>query len=420
MKWRGARRWAAIVGLVALAGLAVFGATARAEKQRIGTDFHVFWQAGYDFSHRLVMYHPLPGARKFNYPPFAAQVFQVLSLFPLRTAAWLFYLLSVGLIVVAAAVSRDIITRLEPDRPIGRLPLILALACSLNFLLSNLNMVQVNLLIFVMCLLGVRGVIDRRDWTAAGWIVAATAIKLTPLFFVMWLLIRGTRRTWAAVALAGGLCLVLPIIQRGWHQGWADLSLYYRTFLQAYAAGTVIPDYTNQNLASLIYRAVVPLASNDPAYDYVYLPSLHSAAPLLYRIATSLVLVIFLVHLLRLRLTRRPVTALESASVFLTSHLLSAITWKAHLVTLLFIGYAFFALDRRRLGPGWQIALAFAAAGLVAIGLGRDVLGSRLHHYVGGYSLIVWVMLLLFALSVLWTQREELGQGVPVSSGAAG
>jgi len=418
MTWRGSRRWAVLLGVVALAALAVVGATARAEKQRIGTDFHVFWQAGYDFSHGSVMYRPLPGARKFNYPPFAAQVFQVLSLFPLKTAAWLFYLLSVGLIVVAAVISRDIITRLEPGRPIGRIPLVLALACSLNFLLNNLNMVQVNLLIFVMCLMGVQGLIQGRDWAAAGWIVAATAIKLTPLFFVMWLLIRGTRKTWAAVALAGLLCVTLPILQRGWQQGWADLSLYYQTFLQAYAAGTVIPDYTNQNLASLIYRAVVPLASNDPAYDYVYLPSLQAAAPLLYRVAATLVLTIFLAHLIRLRITRRPLTPLEIASVFLTSHLLSAITWKAHLVTLLFVGYAFFALDRRRLGQGWQIALAFAAAGLIAIGLGRDVLGSRLHHYVGGYSLIVWVMLLLFTLSVLWSQRVEMGGGVPV--GAAG
>jgi hypothetical protein len=353
------------------------------------------------------MYYPLPGARKFNYPPFAAQVFQVLSIFPLQTAAWLFYVASVGLIVVAAIVSREIIQKLEPKRTPGSLPLIFAIACSLNFLLNNLNMVQVNLLIFVLCLLGVRAFIDRRDWAAGGWIVAATAIKLTPLFFVIWLLIRGTRRTWAAVSVAGVACIVLPVVQRGWTQGWTDLRLYYQTFLHAYAAGTVIPDYTNQNLASLIYRAVVPLASNDPAYDYVYLPSLQGAAPLLYRIFTTIVLFIFIGHLVRLRVTRRPLTALEIASVFLTSHLLSAITWKAHLVTLLFVAYAFFALDRERMSEGRRIVFGIATAGMIAIGLGRDVLGSRLHHYVGGYSLIVWVMLLLFGLSVVWTQRPQ-------------
>lgn len=410
MKRPADKRWSRIVGLVVLLILAVIGATARAAKQRIGTDFHVFWQAGYDFSHGLVMYHPLPGARKFNYPPFAAQVFQVLSIFPLQTAAWLFYLASVGLILVAAAVSREIIQKLEPTRKPGSLPLIFALACTLNFLLNNLNMVQVNLLIFVMCLLGVRAFVDHREGAAGGWIVAATAIKLTPLFFVIWLLIRGTRRTWVAVSAAGIACIALPIVQRGWIQGWTDLRLYYQTFLHAYAAGTVIPDYTNQNLASLIYRAVVPLASNDPAYDYVYLPSLQGAAPILYRVLTIVVFSIFLGHLVRLRLARRPVTALEIASVFLTSHLLSAITWKAHLVTLLFVAYAFFALDRKRMSEGRRIAFGIATGGLIAIGLGRDVLGSRLHHYVGGYSLIVWVMLLLFALSVAWSQQPlEVG-----------
>ena len=65
--------------------LVVVGAARRARsarKQRVGTDFHVFWQAGYDFAHGLPLYQPLPGARRFNYPPFAAQVFQVLGVFP--------------------------------------------------------------------------------------------------------------------------------------------------------------------------------------------------------------------------------------------------------------------------------------------------------------------------------------------------
>jgi hypothetical protein len=34
------------------------------------------------------------------------------------------------------------------------------------------------------------------------------------------------------------------------------------------------------------------------------------------------------------------------------------------------------------------------------------VVGSRLHHYFQGYSLFVWVMLLLFTLSLLWSRRQ--------------
>ena len=82
--------------------------------------------------------------------------------------------------------------------------------------------------------------------------------------------------------------------------------------------------------------------------------------------------------------------------MFLASHLLSGITWKAHLVTLLFVFYAFFVLDFSRFGRAGRLALGLAGAGIVAIGLGRDLIGSRLHHYLAGYSVFVWVMLLLF------------------------
>jgi glycosyl transferase family 87 len=391
--------------LLVMVGLA---ATERAGKQRIGTDFHVFWQAGFDFAHGYPLYHRLPGARKFIYPPFAAQVFQVLGFFPLKTAAWFFYVASVGLIFVAAKISRDIIDRLEPARRPGSLPLILAIVFSLNFILNNLNMVQVNLLVFALCLLGIRAFIERREPAAGGWLVAATAIKLTPLFLVVWALIRGTRRTWAAIVTAGVLSLTLPMIQRGFAQGILDLKMYYHTFLHAFASGAVIPDYTNQNLAALVYRAAVPMSSHDsPSYDYAYLPSLEAAAPLIYRVLAMGILVVFLAHLMRLRVTHRPITALEISSVFLASHLLSGITWKAHLVTLLFVAYSFFALNPELMSKGRRVVFGLACAGIVAIGLGRDVIGSRLHHYVGGYSLIVWVMLLLFGVSVVWSQRRE-------------
>jgi hypothetical protein len=278
---------------------------------------------------------------------------------------------------------------------------------SVNFILNNLTMVQTNLLIFVLCLLGIQAFVLRRELAAAGWLATATAIKVTPVFFIAWAVIRGTRKSLAASIAFGFLCLTLPMLQRGFSQGIVDLTMYYQQFLHEYAAGKVISDYLNQNLASMIYRAFIPGSSGDgPAYNYAYLPVLQGAAPLVYRVLAVAILAAFLVHLVRLRAARRPVGALEICSVFLASHLLSGITWKAHLVTLLFVSYVFFSLDPQRMGKASRAALMLAWSGLVAIGLGRDVIGSRLHHYVGGYSLIVWVMLLLFTLSVVWSQKR--------------
>lgn len=387
--------------------LAVVAGERRAEKQVIGTDFHVFWQAGYDFAQGSPLYQPLPGARQFKYPPFAAQLFQVLGFFPLKTAAWLFYVASVGLILLAVHLTRNIVHLVEPTRRRGPVPLILAVAVSAVFMLENQVHVQTNLLTFVLCLLGIRAFAAKREVPAGGWLVAATAIKLTPIFFLVWTAIRGSLRTIAAIAAFGMVCLGLPILQRGFQQGTSDLADYYEAFLDQFVSGAVLTTFRNQNLAAMIYRALVPSVSGDvPPYDYAYLPSQAAAAPLVYQVAAVLLLATFLAYLLRKRITHQPIGALEIGSVFLTSHLLSGITLKAHLVTLLFVSYVFFSLDpsvgRRR--SRWALWLAWA--GLAAIGLGRDMLGSRLHHYLAGYSAYVWVMVLLFALSLAWGRRE--------------
>jgi glycosyl transferase family 87 len=389
-------------------------AAGRAEKQHLGTDFHVFWQAGYDFAHGLPLYQPLEGARSFIYPPFAAQAFQLLSVFPLKMAAWLFYVTSVCLIGASVWLTRAIVARLHGSER-RTVPTVLALLFSAVFLIDNLDHVQANVLIFFFCLLGVRAFLAQRDGTAGGWIMTATAMKLTPVFFALWMLIRGTRRTLVAVAGFGFLTLILPMMQRGFHQGLIDLNAYYQAFLHQFAAGAVVTNYRNQNLAAMVYRALVPGSSGDvPRYDYAYLALLQPWAPLLYRLVALGVLGVFLFHVIRLRAAAQPIGALEIASVFLASHLLSGITWKAHLVTLLFVFYAFFSLDRQRMRPGARRLLGLAWGGIVAMGLGRDVIGDRLHHYWAGYSVFVWVMLLLFTLSVAWSQRQIAGP-VPVA-----
>jgi hypothetical protein len=397
-----------LVVALALAGVGVVAA-GRAEKQHIGTDFHVFWQAGYDFAHGLPLYQPLEGARRFIYPPFAAQVFQLLSIFPLKVAAWLFYVASVCLIGAAVWLTRDIVARLQgPERRTA--PTVLALLFSAVFLIDNLDHVQANVLVFFLCLLGVRAFLTQRDAAAGGWIMGATAIKLTPGFFALWLLIRGTRRTLAAVAGFALLTLGLPLVQRGLRQGLIDLSAYYQAFLHQFAAGGVVTNYRNQNLAAMVYRALVPGSSGDtPAYDYAYLAPLQTWAPVLYRLLALGILAVFLLHLISLRAAAKTIGALEIASVFLASHLLSGITWKAHLVTLLFVFYAFFSFDREQLSPRARGLLGLAWGGIVIVGLGRDVIGDRLHHYWAGYSVFVWVMLLLFTLSIAWSHRPSGG-----------
>jgi len=100
-------------------------------------------------------------------------------------------------------------------------------------------------------------------------------------------------------------------------------------------------------------------------------------------------------------------SALEFSTVFLISHLLSPITWKAHLVTLLFVFYTFLLLRPAVLPAPLRVAL-IGLWGLIGVsGLsGRDLIGRNAYYYLGGYSVVVWTMLLLFVAAVVLTQRE--------------
>jgi alpha-1,2-mannosyltransferase len=400
-KWR----WPRALGALGLFALVATAAVGRAEKQRIGTDFHVFWQAGHDFAHGLPLYEPLEGARRFIYPPFAAQAFQFLAVFPLKPAAGLFYAANVILIFVAVWLTRDIVRRLGEERQQG-LPLILAIVLSGQFVLNNLNLLQMNLVIFVLCLLSARGIVLGRAW-ATGWVVIATLIKITPIFFVVWAVVRGGWRPLRTALVVGLGGLVLLFAQRGPSLAIADLTAYYNSFLQQFAAGGVVTLYTNQTIGAMVYRAVTIPKTPHP-FEYHYLASLQPSAPVIYRTLAVIVFSVFLLHLFRLAKARRPFTSFEIASVFLVGHLLSGVTWKAHLVTLLFVFYSLLALDHRALRRGARLGLGAAWLGMAVIGLaGRDLVGSTIHHYVGGYSVFVWVMLLLLILCI------ALSSGVP-------
>ena len=108
------RRILLVAGALAL-GIAL--SVAQGMQEHVGRDFHVFWQAGRNFTSGEPLYHGYPpGARVFKYPPFAAFLFQLLALFPLQVAAVLFSLLNLILWVAALYLTREIVARTFPQR----------------------------------------------------------------------------------------------------------------------------------------------------------------------------------------------------------------------------------------------------------------------------------------------------------------
>jgi hypothetical protein len=414
------RRRLAIAGFLALcAVLAVLDARA----QREGTDFHARWIFGRWFWAGQPLYDPVAGVRGPNlYPPIAIMLFQVHALLPLKPAAAIFQFFNLALIPVAVWLTRDILRALFPDLNPRHAFWALGLGALLSaqFILNNVNLTQINLVVFVLGLLGIRAYLHGNDWGAAAGFVGATAIKLVPVFLVIWLIVRGPRRAALAVFPLALACFVLPILQRGPARGWQDVRDYVRQ-IQTYGPlrGHVLQIYTNQSLAAGIFRLTRPPAADTPTErDYRVATLSDQAAHTIYRVSASLILLAFLGVLCWLRVRQMPITAFELSAAFLVGHLLSSVTEKAHLVTLLFVFTTWLSLEWGVLRRGERVIDVAALVLMAGSGLiGRDIFGDRIHHLVGGYSVIVWTMLLLFG-GCLWFSVTPLRRPLPANNAA--
>jgi hypothetical protein len=411
---RPLRRSLLIAGALAV-GIAL--SVAQGRDEHVGRDFHVFWQAGRNFATGNPLYHDyLPGARHFKYPPFAALVFQALAVFPLQVAAALFSLLNLVLWVVAAYLTRDIVARTLPDRNTAALPFVFAVVLSAQFFLDNFHHAQVNGLILVLVLLGIRAHLGAQDLRSAVYLVSATAIKITPIFFLAWLVIRGRRRAVLAVAPIAIACVLLPVLVRGPATGAAELVEYYHSFLEGHQQGNV-SNYTSylndQNLAALVNRMTRPPGPEHVSYAYV--PVSQRTAQLVYHALWTMVLLGFLLKLLILRIRRAPQSAFELSLVFVTGLLLSPITLTAHFVSMIFVFYTVLSVRVGTLSIPGRVVAAVLWVAMVATGLsGRDLAGRTAYLYVRGYSVFVWMLLLLFALALVLAGRTAPGPRVVI------
>jgi hypothetical protein len=402
-----------LLGAAALAVATMF-AVATGRQQEIGSDFAVFWQAGRDFTSGHPLYHDyLPGAREFKYPPFAAFVFQLLGLFSLKTAASLFSLLNIVLWPAAILCVRSIVRALLPQGNLSAIPLVLAVILSAQLFQDNYQHVQMNELVFILVLLGIRNYLRGRDRGAAACFVAATALKVTPVFFLAWLLIRGRRRALLAALVLGLGTIVLPILQRGPAAGVADLAEYFQGFLAAQPNAASCTFHSCQNLGAMVARMMQP--GTDPQQpDFQYVVASAHAALITYRMLWVTILLLFLARLVLLRIRRSPLSALEFTLPILTALLLSPITFKAHMVSLLLPYYSLLAIRPATLSARARAWSAATVVAMLVTGLsGPALVGYRVSIIVSGYSVLVWTTLLLFLFAVAEAGNERLSSAGP-------
>lgn len=371
-----------------------------AKRQRVGTDFHVFWLAGRNFSDGAPLYATTEGVRPYVYPPFAAMLFQAFGMLPLQVAGGLFYFLNLALFVFSIVLTKRIFEWLYPDmRRLGLLAFFAGLLSG-RFFLNNLNLLQMNSVVFLLVLLAVYAHIRGRYRLTGPLLVVATFIKVVPSFFLGWLALRGNRREALPVALAVLVCLAVPFAMRGVELGGLDIREYADTFVRPFVEGKVVTTFTNQNLAATVYRMGRPPEGPDDL-DYRYVSFSGATFRLIWRLSAAAVLAALVISLLLLRRRGRPLCSYEISSVILASHLLAGITWKAHLLTLIFVYMTFFCADYRAFGRAAGLVKTVSLVIIISTPFaGRMFVGRSIHMTLGGYSTIAWTLVFFFVLSI--------------------
>jgi hypothetical protein len=190
---------------------------------------------------------------------------------------------------------------------------------------------------------------------------------------------------------------------------------YYRSFLEGHQHAEVASYTGGQNLAALVNRITLSANSAERA-SFIQLRLSERRAQLVYYGLWLAVLLLFVAKLVRLRIRRSPISAFELTLIFLTSLLLSPITFTTHLVSLLFVFYTFLSvrlsgLSPRAIGVAALLCLAMAVTGLS----GRDLVGSTVYWFVRDHSIYAWTLLLLFAAAVVLAGRDRAPTATPAT-----
>ncbi|MBL4716607.1 MAG: DUF2029 domain-containing protein [Bacteroidia bacterium] len=364
------------------------------------TDFWHFWNAGYNFFQGNSIYLDDTGHRVFSYPPFCAMLLQPLGWFSLNTAGSIFCFINLCILILSFHLCMKILELNDVEKSKAKKAVMLGLLCAGGFYWMNLIKAQMNQVTFIFCVLGIYFHYKKKENLSIGAFAIGAFVKVTPIFFLIWLALRGNWKTYLKIGLAIIIGITIPFLFRGIEQGLLDLEVYYNRFLTPYQEGFVITRHHNQNLASAIYRLCLPSDHQIP-FDVQLFNFSEQTARMIYVVSAAILLIAFLVNTIRLNLQKKEISIFEFVSVFTIAHLISGMTWKAHLVSMLFIYGVLFSINHKQLTRTNKITLYLIFFIIIAIALsGRDIISKHFYYFIEGYSFITWTLLSLFIYSI--------------------
>ena len=313
-------------------------------------DYLNFWKIA-----REVIYGNIDLYKKYNafsYPPFFYNIIIFFGIFPVKLALAFWFLLNTTLLTLSTGMILRII---YPENTFFRIDskswakVFLPFFLAIGIIADNLYLGQANILVFFLCVSAVF-MLENKSPLGAGILIAmATAVKLTPAFFILYFIYR---REWKAVI---GVLLGLPVFfflvpsfffgfERAWHLSMEFFNLVVLPFLRndAIIRETVYYTHPNQSLDAFLVRHFTDLGKN--SYPGLLHNSLDPAKYTLAQMKTAGIFVkaaLLVLSALALWRTRRfkLVSKFEYPVVFLLILYISPSSWLSHYISVLFAYY---------------------------------------------------------------------------------
>ena len=386
--------WLSIVAIIYVAGMITVSIPKSMDITE-DSDYYAWWQAGKDFSEKHELYYRFE-ERPFNYPPFAAFVFQPLQVLPLKISALLYFLLNaLVLLPIAIYLLYQILKILGYNEKNIEIVLILATLFTLKYFWNNLVMYQVNFVQFVGLLFGFYFLARKKPHLAGILLVIISFVKIIPVVLAAYVFVfHFSRRVVVSMVLTAAICLTLPMAFRGADNWIGDHEEYYEWFITTYIKeGRIVVDQANHSLAAGTIKTFHP-ESRDNGHVY---PGDYPVTTRIISIIHIMLLAIIIVNGILLFRRRTQLSLTYLASILIFTHLYSGITWTAHMVTLTFCLLPVLLIDVKTLGRPGRIFWWFFIALMVFLGIeGSDTVGEKIYLALRFHDVYTLLLLGLF------------------------
>jgi alpha-1,2-mannosyltransferase len=321
-----------------------------------------------------------PGQKGFTYPPFAAVLLVPLTWLPAGPVAILVLLASAGVVVLVTWWLVAPVARRHGAAPWFPVALAVPLVLAVEPIRLTLGEGQLNMFVFALVLLDVVALRRGRAWCGVG-IGLATALKLTPGLFIVFLVLIGRRR---AAAVATGTFLGATLLGFA-VDAYASWQYWTSTLWDTSRVGRLVNPW-NQSVLGLLAHV------SDPAQP----------DRLLWALLAAGVTVLGLVRTVRVHRRGDDLTAVTLAG--LTACLVSPISWVHHLYWVV---------------PA-VVLLADVAAGTPVLGIAAHWSRDRPRALALGAGLLAVAVAVPFLLSTYWAFVPAAGMPTSLAADIGG